>query len=82
MGKAVTADDVNLEQVADITAISRGIPVRGRCVRIGDLARHRHEILLEAGLDRAIVDVPPGRDPHALLLRALELFSESLAARR
>ena len=82
MGATVRASESLLEQVAEISVIAGGVEVRGRCIAIGEGPRLRHEVLLEAGEQRAVVDVPRGTDPRALLRRATEIFSESLAARR
>jgi hypothetical protein len=82
MGATVRAAESHLEQVAEISVTVGGIEVRGRCNAIGEGPRLRHEVLLEAGVERAVVDVPRGADPEAMLHRAVELFSESLAARR
>jgi hypothetical protein len=79
---AVQKSENLCELVAEIAGTIGGVEVRGRCFSFTAGYRRRHEIHLQAGRERAIVDVPRGVDPKELLRKSLAIFTESLAARR
>lgn len=81
MGAPVTAENV-LEKVASLSAGPGDHRVTASCVAVGAEPARRYQILLEGGGERAVVDVPRGVDPLALLPIAAELFADSLLARR
>ena len=82
MGAPVKAVEDLHEHVAEIVAGRGPSQVTARCTAVGIAPRRRYEICLESGNHRAVVDVPRGMDPLALLQRSVELFAESLPARR
>jgi hypothetical protein len=82
MGAPIKAVEGLHEHVAEIFAGRGANQVTARCSAVGVPPRRRYEICLQAGSHRAVVDVPRGMDPHALLHRAAELFAESLDHRR
>lgn len=79
MGATRRPLDAPRDKHAQITAVIGGREIRGRCYDVESSHGRRIEIELTCGAERALVDVPADEDPQRILLRAIEIFAESLA---
>lgn len=70
------------EKIAEISGVISGREIVGRCFAVTSGERMRHEVELESAEERAITDVPRGREPESWLWHAMELFAATLAHRR
>jgi hypothetical protein len=80
---AATPDESDAPDAA-VQAVARvygGVEVRGRVLAIRSQRGTRHEIALESGGHRAVIDVPRDRDPATLIDCAMSTFAGSMAAR-
>jgi len=71
----------SVEEIANLAGVHGGVGVRARVYAYPSARGTRHEIVLEANGERAIIDVPRGESPRSLAERAMTIFADSVAVR-